>query len=79
MKSKRANYKSYLLRLWREDGRGQWHASLQSTATEQTMHFADLAILLAFLESEVPKVSMEITADGLPPVMDDNEKPSQGL
>lgn len=66
MKPKRANYKSYLLRLWREEGRSQWHASLQSTATEQTMHFADLAILLAFLEEELPRQPV----DGLPPTLD---------
>ena len=43
------NYQSYLLRVWRDDTRSIWHASLQSTATKQILHFADVQSLLQFL------------------------------
>jgi hypothetical protein len=49
--SKQAGYHSYLLRLWREESQGPWRASLQSTATEQLYHFADLERLWAFIQA----------------------------
>jgi hypothetical protein len=42
-------YRSYLLRLWRESAHSPWRASLQSTATEQVVPFADITALLAFV------------------------------
>ena len=48
-------YKSYLLRLWRDDApEAVWRASMQSIAdpTEQR-HFADLDSLVAFLLTHV--------------------------
>ena len=48
----RPEYHSYLLRLWRESARGAWRASLQSTTTEQVVHFADVAALVAFLVAQ---------------------------
>ena len=44
-----AAYRSYLLRLWRDQALDGWHASLQSTQTGQRHSFADLDSLLAFL------------------------------
>ena len=42
-------YQAYLLRVWRDESRGIWHASLQSTVTKDTHHFADVESLLHFL------------------------------
>jgi len=44
-----ADYQSYMLRVWRDDARRVWHASLQSTTTKQIHHFADAESLLKFL------------------------------
>lgn len=46
-------YQSYLLRLWRAESQGAWRASLQSTATEQLLHFADVEAMIAFLVAEL--------------------------
>lgn len=47
------NYHSYLLRLWRDDVDQPWRASLQSTATADTLAFADLHALLVFLVEQL--------------------------
>jgi hypothetical protein len=47
------DYHSYLLRLWRNGAQDGWHASLQSTATEQIYHFAEVEALIAFLIAQV--------------------------
>ena len=52
MEHGQGEYHSYLLRLWRTSRAGAWYASLQSTATEQVIHFSDLAALLAFLMAQ---------------------------
>ncbi len=62
-----STYMSYMLRLWREDARAPWRASLQSTATEETCHFTDIDRMWAFL-----KAQMEDAGDD-PPV-----KPERG-
>ena len=49
MHTSQAEYQSYLLRLWRTGAWGTWRASLQNTATEQVVQFADITSLLAFL------------------------------
>lgn len=47
-------YRSYLLRLWREDGGQQfWRASLQSTETGERRGFASLDALFGFLREQV--------------------------
>lgn len=48
-----SRYQSYLLRFWRESDGQRWHAILQSTATKQTYHFADVEALIAFLLVEL--------------------------
>ncbi len=57
-------YRSYLLRLWRDNPRAPWRASLQSTATGGLEHFADIDSLFAFLVAQ---------ADALDPLQNDNE------
>jgi hypothetical protein len=52
-------YQSYLLRLWRESARGAWRASLQSTMTEQVVHFADVETLVAFLIAQTGEPPVE--------------------
>ena len=54
-------YKSYLLRLWREDSASaSWRASLESITQEgEPHHFPDLGGLVAFLLDEL--------GAGLPP------------
>lgn len=47
----RTPYQSYLLRVWWEGPQQGWHATLQSTATEQTYHFPTLEALLLFLST----------------------------
>ena len=59
----RPEYQSYLLRLWRESDRSAWRASLQSTATEQIDHFADVATLVAFLVAQTGGPPVEPPAD----------------
>jgi hypothetical protein len=52
-------YRSYLLRLWREDPRAAWRASLQSTASSEVRKFAGVEQLWAFLVAE-----LELDRDG---------------
>jgi hypothetical protein len=51
------NYRSYLLRLWREDGgqppwRQPWRASLESAVTGDCRGFASLDALFRFLRQQ---------------------------
>ena len=48
------DYHSYLLRVWRDESRGIWHASLQSTGTKNTHHFSDVESLVHFLAVQQP-------------------------
>jgi hypothetical protein len=50
-----STYKSYLLRLWREDSvSASWRASLESVTHEgEPHHFPDLGSLVAFLLDEL--------------------------
>jgi len=45
-------YQSYLLRMWRESGDGEWHASLQEVATSECKNFPNLAALFTFLSGQ---------------------------
>lgn len=42
-------YRSYLLRLWREESERRWRASLEDPQTGKRMGFAGLEQLFAFL------------------------------
>lgn len=47
-------YRSYLLRLWREEQAGEpWRASLQSVATGERQGFASLDDLFGYIRSQV--------------------------
>ena len=48
-----STYQSYLLRLWRDNPRAPWQASLQSTATEETLHFADVGQMWDYLQAQM--------------------------
>ena len=52
-KNRRADYHSYLLRLWRADDLAPWQASLQSTASGETRRFSELDSLWEFLLKEL--------------------------
>ncbi len=45
-----AQYRAYLIRLWREDAHATWRASAQSVQNGEMIHFATLHELFAFLE-----------------------------
>jgi len=62
MASKPPDYMAYMVRLWREDGRYSWHASLQNPHTGQKQTFATPEDLWLFLQS-----SMETQEDNHPP------------
>ncbi len=54
-RQQRQAHQSFLLRLWREEGDHAWHASLQNTGTEKTVHFANMDLLFAFLITQIPE------------------------
>ncbi len=54
MTEKQPDYRSFLLRLWRQGPEPcAWRASLESTATGERRAFASLESLFAFLGAEV--------------------------
>lgn len=61
-------YRSYLLRVWSDDARGIWHASLQSTLTKAVRHFPTVEALMGFLASpahvEAPDAGLMSAAAG---------------
>ncbi|NJM40990.1 MAG: hypothetical protein HC853_09550 [Anaerolineae bacterium] len=54
LESSHPDYQSYLLRVWRDESRGLWRASLQNTVTKRIYHFADADKLLEFLSPTPP-------------------------
>ena len=55
------DYRSYLLRLWREDGGQQpWRASLESAITGERRGFASLDALFRFLRQQTGTFSSSI-------------------
>lgn len=55
----RKNYRSYLLRMWRDGEASDWRASLQDTATQQNRHFANLDLLVDFLYRQAKQTGKE--------------------
>ena len=55
MTQEQEHYHSFLLRLWRagDDGKPVWRASLESPHTGESLGFADLRELFAYLEAEI--------------------------
>jgi hypothetical protein len=50
--SKDTHYRSYLLRIWRDDAFSPWRALVQNPATGERHAFSSLAQLYAFLEHQ---------------------------
>jgi hypothetical protein len=44
-------YRAYMLRLWRLDGKGSWRARLENVETGEQLGFASLEKLIEFLQS----------------------------
>jgi hypothetical protein len=51
-KDRQVDYQSYLLRLWRGNGKDSWRASLESADAGRRKGFADLDALFSFLRSQ---------------------------
>ena len=52
MRAENPVYQSYLLRMWRENKDGEWHASLQDVATSECENFSNLTALFTFLSGQ---------------------------
>ena len=50
MQTATSTYLSYLLRVWRDVGDGEWHATLQDVASGECHHFATLDELYVNLQ-----------------------------
>lgn len=48
-------YRSYLLRVWRENKDAPWRGSLKSTADGQEYHFSTIEALWSFLQGALDK------------------------
>jgi hypothetical protein len=62
-------YHAYLVRLWQERPQAPWRASVQSVTTGETVRFADLGQLFAFLQAQAAPNAPAADAPTLP--MDD--------
>jgi hypothetical protein len=49
---KRSRYHSFLVRLWQDERQMPWRALAQSVQTGETICFADLESLFAFLQAQ---------------------------
>ncbi|MCE7988583.1 MAG: hypothetical protein DYG89_46095 [Caldilinea sp. CFX5] len=65
-----AGYCAYLVRLWQEAPNKGWRASAQSAQSGETVRFADLAQLFAFLQAQA---TTQPPADELLPPAADKE------
>lgn len=54
---RRANYRSYLLRPWRDGSTADWRASLEDTTTGQRQAFANVKLLVNFLDHQLNPVA----------------------
>ena len=66
----RADYQSYLLRLWRDGAQTTWRASLQSTSTDQTYQFASIEALFAFLSMHTGEHDAHVLVAPAPPQLE---------
>lgn len=48
------SYQAYLLRLWRETPASPWRASVEDPHTGTRQQFANIAELMAFLQTQTP-------------------------
>lgn len=61
MKTARTAYQSYLLRLWCEDEKGAWRATLEDVATRESHNFPNMAALYAFLNCKTLPLDGNLT------------------
>jgi len=66
------NYVSYLLRMWRDDEKSLWRASLESPGTREFKTFATLGELFDFLLGQTRETTQhgedaDLTFGGEPP------------
>jgi hypothetical protein len=61
MKPSRTAYQSYLLRLWCEDEKGEWRASLENVATNKCHNFPNMVDLFEFLKSQTISLDTNLT------------------
>jgi hypothetical protein len=52
MKPAKTAYQSYLLRMWCEDQRGEWRATLEDVASGAYHNFPNMASLFTFLNCQ---------------------------
>lgn len=52
-------YRSYLVRFWQSNEQGCWRASAQCVQSGSTVHFGDVASLVAFLQMEISGMSRD--------------------
>ena len=58
------DYRSYLVRLWREETTPRWRASVRSILTGEERHFAQLEQLFVFLYTQtVDETEFDIDVD----------------
>ena len=50
--NKSKQYQSYLLRIWKDDDRGEWRALLLTIPTQERRHFSSLNALFEFLNEQ---------------------------
>lgn len=51
MRDQNCNYLSYLLRIWQDSNKGEWHATLLDVFGDDCYHFANLSELYRSLET----------------------------
>ncbi|MCB0088112.1 MAG: hypothetical protein KDE54_09390 [Caldilineaceae bacterium] len=51
-RSSGGTYHSYLVRLWQDEEQTTWRALAQSVQSGETLHFADVESLFAFLRAQ---------------------------
>jgi hypothetical protein len=63
MTEEQAKYKSYLLRLWQTDSKGQqvWQASLEHPGSGERRGFANLEALFEFLKAQTSPETISFT------------------
>jgi hypothetical protein len=63
----RDNYHAYMLRLWRADENGKWHATLQDPHTGQLLRFDSVESVFVYLQTTLGEtVSQEPSVPWLP-------------
>jgi hypothetical protein len=61
-------YHSYLVRLWQDGPHAAWRASLHCVQTHESLHFADLEQLFAFLAMQTALIGPPAHPLAEPPV-----------